>query len=171
MKLTRSCIFVLLVVAVFSLGAVAQDDIFSDPLVDYTFALPDATWKLTVRPSATSPYVEYVYRDRRDGHLRVRKLTVPKDAILTDVIEQEAQKFRFLPGFVAGKEENFAGKLRGSVYNYEYVAAGKAMAGRQYFLRANETTVYQLLFTGLKDGLRGIRNQTDSIARTFSIKS
>src|SRR5258708_25242165 len=151
-------------------SAFAQDEVFSDPNVDYTFILPDAKWKMTVKPSATSPNVEYVYGDRRDGHLEIRKLTVGKDTILTDVIQDDEQKRQFLPGYVAGKEENFAGKLKGAVFNFEFVRAGSSMGGRYYFLRANNTTVYVLRFTGQKDDLRGIRNQTDSIARTFGVK-
>jgi len=151
-------------------SASAQDEVFNDPNVDYSFILPDAKWKMTIKPSATSPNVEYVYGDRRDGHLEVRKLTVPKDTILTDVIRDDEQKRQFLPGYVAGKEENFAGKLRGSVFNFEFVRSGSNMGGRYYFLRANETTVYILRFSGPKDSLRGIRNQTDSIARTFGVK-
>ena len=125
---------------------------------------------MTVKPSATSPNVEYVYGDRFDGHLEVRRLAVAKDAILTDVIQDEEQKLQFRPGYVAGKEENFAGRLRGAIFNFEYVAAGRPMSGRFYFLRANDTTVYLLRFSGQKDSLRSIRNQTDSIARTFSVK-
>jgi hypothetical protein len=148
----------------------AQIDLFSDPAVDYTFALPEAKWKMTVKPSATSPNVEYVYGDRSDGHLEVRRLTVPKDAILTDVVQDEEQKVQFRKGFVAGREENFQGKLRGAIYNFEFVAAGRNMSGRFYFLKANDTTVYVLRFTGEKDALRSLRNQTDSIARTFTVK-
>ena len=157
-------------IVLLALTAAAQDQVFSDGNVDYSFTLPDAKWKMTVKPSATSPNVEYVYGDRTDGHLEVRKLTVAKDAILTDVIQEEEQKLQFRPGFVAGKEENFLGRLRGSIFNFEYVAAGRSMAGRFYFLRANPTTVYLVRFTGLKDTLRSIRNQTDSIARIFTVK-
>ncbi len=165
-----------LAVSVFALlaatGAVfAQEEVFSHPDVDYTFSIPDAKWRITSRPSATSPNVEYVYGDRKDGHLEVRRLTVAKDAILVDVIQDEEAKHQFLRGFVAGKEENFAGRLRGTVFNFEYVQSGRNMTGRHYFLRANDTTVYVLRFTGLRDTLRTIRNQTDSIARTFSVRS
>ncbi len=146
----------------------AQEDVFSHPDVDYTFSLPDARWKMTARPSATSPNVEYVFGDRRDGHLEVRKLTVASDAILSDIIRDDEAKRQFLPGYVAGKEENFAGKFRGTIFNFEYVRAGRNMSGRHYFLRANDTTVYILKFSGQKDTLRTIKNQTDSIARTFS---
>lgn len=171
MKLKNITLFYSISMIVLSaLTAAAQDQVFSDGNVDYSFTLPDAKWKMTVKPSATSPNVEYVYGDRTDGHLEVRKLTVAKDEILTDVIQDEEQKLQFRPGFVAGKEENFLGRLRGSVFNFEYVAAGRSMAGRFYFLRANATTVYLVRFTGLKDTLRSIRNQTDSIARTFAVK-
>jgi len=151
-------------------GATAQDDLFTDPNVNYSFNLPEAKWKVTVKPSATSPNVEYVYGDRFDGHLEVRKLTTPKDSILTDIVQDEEQKLQFRPGYVAGKEENFTGKLRGAIFNFEYVAAGRNMSGRFYFLKANDTTVYVLRFTGQKDSLRLLRSQTDSIARTFGVK-
>ncbi|MEO7658632.1 MAG: hypothetical protein ABIV48_03365 [Pyrinomonadaceae bacterium] len=149
------------------LAVFAQGDTFNDAHVDYSFALPEQKWKMTVKPSATSPNVEYVYGDRYDGHLEVRKITVAKDAILTDVIRDEELKLQFRPGYVSGKEENFSGKLRGSIFNFEYVAAGRNMSGRFYFLKGADTTVYILRFTGQKDSLRSLRNQTDSIARTF----
>lgn len=158
------------IIAILALSAFGQNETFSDPNVDYSFMLPDAKWKKTVKPSATSPNVEYVYGDRTDGHLEVRKLPVAKDSIMTDIIQDEEQKLQFRPGYVAGKEENFVGRLRGTVFNFEYVAAGRNMAGRFYFLKANDTTIYLLRFTGQKDTLRSVRNQTDSIARTFAVK-
>lgn len=161
------CVMTLSGVSVFA----QEEEVFARPTVDYSFTLPEKKWKLTVEPSATSPNVEYVYGDRFDGHLEVRKLTIPKDSIMTDVVQDEEQKLQFRPGFVSGKEENFSGKLKGAVYNFEYVAAGKNMSGRFYFLKANDTTVYILRFSGQKDSLRGLRNQTDSIARTFGVKA
>jgi hypothetical protein len=44
------------------------------------------------------------------------------------------------------------------------------MAGRLYYLQADNRTVYALRFTGLRDRLLQIRNQTDSIARSFRLK-
>jgi hypothetical protein len=152
------------------LGAVAQESTFSDPNVDYSFILPDPGWKQIAKPSATSPNVEYVYNDRREGHLEIRKLAVTKNAILTDIMRDEETKLQFLPGYVAGKEENFSGALRGGVFNYEFLRIGRNMSGRFYFLKADDTTVYVLRFTGERDKLKSLRNQTDSIARTFSIK-
>ena len=151
--------------------AAGQANRFTDANVEYSFDVPDDRWKMTIKPSATSPNVEYVFVDRRDGHLEVRKLTVSKNSLISDIIRDEEQKLQFRPGYVAGREENFEGSLKGAVFNFEYVGAGRNMSGRFYFLRPNETTVYVLRFVGEKDKLRSIRNQTDAIARTFKLKS
>jgi hypothetical protein len=170
MKRINSAIYILvLVIAAFASTAFGQNEKFSSPNVDYTFTLPDVKWKQTVKPSETSPNVEYVYSDRNDGHLEVRKLAVRKEVLTTDAIRDEEEKLQFLPGYVGGKEENFAGRHRGVIFNYEFVRTGRPMSGRMYFLRVNDTTVYVLRFTGRKDSLRAIQNQTDSIARTFSV--
>src|SRR5205809_2501493 len=82
----------------------AQGGAFSDPNADYTFAVPDSPWKMTVKPSATSPTVEYVYGDRIDGAFEVRRITVPRDRLITVMIHQvEEGKLGFCQGFVAGK--------------------------------------------------------------------
>jgi hypothetical protein len=160
-----------MVLSIFAVGsAFGQTDRFSDPEVAYSFDVPASKWKMTVKPSATSPNVEYVYIDRNDGHLEVRRLTVAKDARLPDVIRDEEQKLQFLPGYVTGPDEAFAGRLRGSVFNFEFVRAGRPMSGRFYFLRASDTTVYVLRFTGYRDKLRSIRNETDLIGRTFEVR-
>jgi len=153
-----------------SAAAFAQTNSFSDSNVDYSFELPDARWKMTVKPSATSPNVEYVFGDRNDGHLEVRKMAVAKDALMTDIIRAEEQKLQFRVGYVAGKEEIFNGFLKGNAFNFEFVGTGRNMSGRFYFLRANDATVYVLRFIGERDKLKALRNQTDSIARTFSVK-
>ena len=155
-----------------SFSVFAQTSTFADKNVEYTFDLPESVWKMTVKPSVASPAVEYVHGDRLDGHLEIRKISVKADEMMSDIIRREQeQKLQFKPGFVAGKEENFAGAHQGKVFNYEYVQSGKNMSGRFYFLKADDTTVYILRFTGLRDGLRTIRNQVDSIARTFKVKA
>ncbi len=156
----------------FVINVFAQTSTFDDKNVEYTFDLPDPIWKMTVKPTAASPNVEYVYGDRRDGHLEIRKISVKADDMLSDVIlREQEQRLQFKPGFVASKEESFAGNYRGAVFNHEYTQSGKNMSGRFYFLKTDNTTVYVLRFTGLRDHLRTIRNQVDSIARTFKIKT
>lgn len=154
----------------FAAAAFAQTPSFSDANVEYTFEIPDAEWKQTVKPSTTSPNVEYVFKDRSDGHLEVRRLTVKEGETLADTMSGEEQRLQFLPGYVAGKEEAFKGALDGRVFNYEFVRASRNMSGRFYFLKADAKTVYVLRFTGQRDKLRSLRNQTDSMARTFTIK-
>ncbi len=148
----------------------SQTETFSDPNVAYTFNLPDPTWKIAVKPSEMSPNVEYVYGDRRDGHLEIRKLAVKTGEMLSDTIREEEIKLQFLPGYVAGKEENFQGAFSGRVFNFEFVRSGREMGGRYYFLKTDDKTVYALRFSGYRDKLRSIRNQADSIARTFKLK-
>jgi hypothetical protein len=145
-----------------------QGKAFSDPNAEYTFDIPDERWKMTVKPSATNRSVEMVYVDRNDGHFEVRKLSFPTGKQMEDVVREEETKLQFNPGYVPGKEENFRGKLGGTVFNFEYVKAGRPMSGRFYFLQA-DNSVYVLRFTGFRDKLRSIRNQTDMIGRTFEI--
>lgn len=157
--------------ATFGADVFGQNQTFSDVNAEYTFELPEPAWKMVAKPTATSPNVEYVYVDRLDAHLEIRKLPSKADELISDVIQRDQeQKLQFLPGFVAGKEENFAGNLKGKAFNYEYVRFGKNMSGRFYYLKADDNNVYVLRFTGARDKLRLIRNQTDSIARTFKPK-
>jgi hypothetical protein len=165
-------IFSLVFCVILSASLFAQSSTFSDKNVEYTFDLPEAAWKMTLKPSAATPNVEYVYGDRMDGFLQIGKITVKSDDLMSDVVQRETeQKLQFKPGFVAGREENFAGALKGKVTNYEFVQSGKNMSGRVYYLKADDTNVYVLRFTGLRDQLRTIRNQIDSIARTFKVKA
>lgn len=171
MKLNK---FSFLLSAVFGLflavSIAAQTEKFSDADVEYIFDLPNATWKILSKPSATSPNVEYVYGDRSAGYFEVRKLTVKADNLMSEIIADEETRLKFLQGYVAGKEENFAGNMKGTAFNFEFIRSGRNMSGRFYFLKANPTTVYVLRFTAQKEKLITIRNQTDSIARSFELK-
>jgi hypothetical protein len=163
-------LFALMLVLICGASVSAQTATFSDANAAYTFELPEAAWKMTVKPSEMSPNVEYVYNDRRDGHLEIRRLTVKSGEALSDTIREEEIKLQFLSGYVAGKEENFQGAMNGRVFNFEFVRSGREMSGRYYFLKADDKTVYVLRFSGYRDKLRSIRNQIDSIARTFKLK-
>jgi hypothetical protein len=156
---------------IFAVCAFAQTEVFSDVNCEYTFDLPDAAWKIVTKPTVTSPNVEYAYGDRFAGNLEVRKVSIKTGEVVSDVILRETeQKLQFILGFVNGKEMDFSGKLKGRVFNFEFVKAGKNMSGRFYYLRSDDETVYILRFTGLREKLMAIRNQTDSIARTFKLK-
>ena len=167
MKAQRFSFILMIAAALFlSVSVTAQNKTFSDPNVEYTFEIPEANWLMTNK----SPNVEYVYNDKKDGHFEVRKLTVKSGEMMADVIRGEEQKLQFLPGYVAGKEENFQGAYNGRVFNFEYVRSSLNMVGRYYFLKVNDTTVYVLRFSGNRDKVRSIRNEIDLIARTFKLK-
>ena len=139
---------------------------------EYTLELPSQSWKASPRSDGVHQHTEFVNNgDRADGYLRVRKDVLDPNTSLSEAARREADlKLRYLPGFVGGKEERFSGSLSGIVYPYEYTSAGKPMAGRIYFLRANDRTVYLLHFTGRSERLLRIRNSTDAIARSFKLK-
>ncbi len=167
MKFKRFSFILMIVAGLFlSVSVFAQTKTFSDSNVEYTFEIPEANWIMTNK----SPNVEYVYGDKKDGHFEVRKLDVKSGAMMADVIRDEEQKLQFLPGYVAGKEENFQGAYGGRVFNFEFVRSARNMSGRYYFLKADDKTVYVLRFSGNRDKLRGIRNETDLISRTFKLK-
>lgn len=169
MKLSKF-LFSLAIGVFLTVSALAQNKVFSDANVEYTFDIPSDVWKITASPSEINPNVEYVYGDKMDGHLEIRKLTVKADDMLSDVIATEENKLKFMQGYVAGREENFSGTFPGRIFNFEFIRSARNMSGRFYFLRASDTTVYVLRFTAERDKLRAIRNQTDSIARTFKLK-
>jgi hypothetical protein len=153
-----------------SAAASAQQTFASDN-ADYTLELPGERWRVTQEPDSLHEHAEFIYGDRNDGYLRVRKEVVEAGTTASDLARRDQeQKLRFQTGYVEGKEEKFAGRLNGVTYAYEYTAGGKAMAGRIYYLQADNRTIYVLRFTGLRDKLQLIRNQTDSISRSFRLK-
>jgi hypothetical protein len=144
---------------------------FNSDKVDYTIELPSTTWRVISEPDAAHEHVEFVYGDRLDGYLQIRKEVVDAGTTASDLARRDRdQKFRFHPGFVEGKEENFLGRLNGVTVSYEFIKTGKPMMGRIYYLQADNRTIYALRFTGLRDKLARIRNQTDLISRSFKLK-
>jgi hypothetical protein len=163
---TKKLLFAALALFAFAATAAAQNrTTFSDPNIEFTFEIPDEKWKVVGK----SP-VNLVYTTANEGDLEIRKLTAPANRPIAEVMKAEEEKLQFLRGFVAGKDENFTGALRGSIYNYEFVRSGRNMSGRFYYLRSGDT-VYVLRFTAYADQLRSLRTQTDMIARTFQLKS
>jgi hypothetical protein len=151
--------------------ATTAQQIFTSDHAGYTLELPSERWRVTQEPDSLHEHAEFIYGDRNDGYLRIRKEVVEAGATAADISQRDQdQKLKFQTGYVEGKEEKFAGRLNGVTFAYEYTAGGKAMAGRLYYLQADNRTVYALRFTGLRDRLLQIRNQTDSIARSFRLK-
>ena len=169
MKVLRMILAFALLTLSFSL--VSAQQLFTSDKIDYSIELPSNTWRVITEPDAAHEHVEFVYGDRLDGYLQIRKEIVDAGTNPADVARRDRdQKFRFHPGFVEGKEESFSGRLSGVTVSYEFIKTGKPMIGRIYYLQADNRTVYALRFTGLRDKLARIRNQTDLIARSFKLK-
>ncbi|MDT4967363.1 MAG: hypothetical protein QOJ64_2100 [Acidobacteriota bacterium] len=157
-------------IALVSATALAQETYVSAN-GEYTLELPSDKWKVTQEPDSLHEHAEFVYGDRNDGFLRIRKEVVDPATTAADVARRDQdQKLRFQTGYMEGKEEKFVGRLSGVTFSYEYTAGGKPMAGRLYYLQADNRTIYALRFTGLRDRLELIRNQTDRLARSFQLK-
>lgn len=156
---------------VFVTRATAQEQTYTSAKVDYVVLLPSPIWRLVSEPDEIHQHTEFIYGDRNDGHLRIRKETLPEGTEIKDFARQDLdQKERYRPGYIpSGKEEKFLGRLSGVTISYEYTQAGKLMGGRTYYLQADHT-IYALRFTGMRDKLARIRNQTDLIARSFKLK-
>ena len=166
----RVLAFVLVLFALMTPVALAQQ-VYTHDKVDYTFELPSATWRTIVDPDAGRGHTEFVYGDRLDCYLTIRKEVVDAGTSAADLARRDQDlTLRFLPGFVEGKTDTFNGRLDGVIMSYEFVRTGKPMLGRTYYLQADSRTIYALRFTGLRDKLSRIRNQTDLIARTFKMK-
>ena len=152
-------------------GASSQELTYTSPKVGYSVDFPSATWRLVDEPDELNQHTEFVYGDRVDGYLRIRKETTEEGLSINDFAHRDQdQKTRFLPGYVDGKSESFSGRLSGVTSSYEFTERGKPMAGRTYYLQADSRTIYVLRFTGLREKLLRIRNQTDQIARSLRLK-
>ena len=153
-------------------AARAQDaQTYTTDKIEYALELPNATWRAVPRADGMHEHVEFVYGDRADGLLRVRKELVDDGAKLEDIARRDKDnKLRFRSGYVEGRQDSFPGRLKGIASSYEFTGGGKPMVGVIYYLQADARTVYVLHFTGAKDKLLRVRAQTDGIARSFRLK-
>ncbi|MGH9943807.1 MAG: hypothetical protein ACRD9R_15795 [Pyrinomonadaceae bacterium] len=159
-----------LLLALSASAAFAQEAYTNDRL-EYSLELPSPTWRVVARGDGAYQQEEFIYGDRSDGLLRIRKEIVEAGVTASELARRDHDlKLRFKPGYVQGKEENFPGRLKGITSAYEYTGGGKPMAGRLYYLQADNRTVYVLHFEGSRDKLLRIRNQTDQMARSFQLK-
>jgi hypothetical protein len=166
----RLLILGIALVGIFSSVAFAQQ-LYTHDKVDYSFEIPSPTWRAISEPDAAHEHPEFVFGDRLDGYLTVRKEVVDAGTTAAELARRDQDmKLRYLPGFIEGKQEPFNGKLDGVTISYEFTKTGKPMLGRTYYLQADNRTIYALRFTGLRDKLTRIRNQTDLMARTFKLK-
>jgi hypothetical protein len=149
----------------------AAQELYTSDEFGFELELPTQTWRALPRGEGSHRHAEFIYGDRSDGLLRVRREIVSESDGLPELADRDRDnKMRLLPGLVAGRREDFPGRLNGISVPYEYTHAGKPWVARIYYLRADPRTVYVLHFTGRRETLVRLRSQTDSIARSFRVK-
>ena len=71
----RVLAFVLVLFALMTPVALAQQ-LYTHDKVDYSFEIPSPTWRTILEPDAAREHPEFVYGDRLDGYLTIRKEVV-----------------------------------------------------------------------------------------------
>ncbi len=103
-KISQGALLLLLV----TLGAnavAAQQQSYLSGNDEYEIELPSQTWKATPRAESAHQHLEFIYGERSDGFLRLRKEVVEANTSLSEHARREADlKLRYLPGYVGGKE-------------------------------------------------------------------
>ena len=158
-------------------SALAQgsSETFEDPEGKYVLTLP-AGWLGIVNQDALGrKEVNIVYKVRENGSLKIRRMddVAPDADVMALAKKDEEQTLRFLPGYDELKIEKIiisAGRSAAMVA-YDYTNGGQPFTGRDYFIRADEKTVYVLRFRGRRNILSTLRSHTDAIARSFKLKT
>lgn len=170
----RRILLTLLALIVAGISATAQNRTFTREGLEYALDLPSPLWRAVARVDVHEHFEFINGDDYSNGYLRLRKKFVAvgtkPDSMFAD---DEKWELRKLPGYVvcsAGQGTDFTGNLRGTVFSYEYVNGGIAMDGRIYYLQVDNRTFYTLHFTVASEKLQGLREQMDSIARSFRLK-
>ncbi|HEV2835382.1 MAG TPA: hypothetical protein VGW58_08700, partial [Pyrinomonadaceae bacterium] len=68
----RILAFLLVLIALAAPVALAQQT-YTHENVEYTFEIPSANWRSILEPDAAHEHPEFVYGDRLDGFLQIRK--------------------------------------------------------------------------------------------------
>src|SRR5215510_2054483 len=131
-KLRMALVLIGVIVSVAS-----AQQVYTNDRVEYTFDLPSPAWKLISEPDATRQHAEFVYGDRLDGYLQIRREVVDANTTPSELAQRDQDlTLRFLPGFIQGKQDPFNGRMDGVTMSYEFVKTGKPMLGRIYYLQA-----------------------------------
>jgi hypothetical protein len=172
--LYRFCSLLFLSASIFSGFAFAQSEVFEDPEGKFTLNLPAGWLGVVSTDGLGRNEVNIVYKVRENGSLKIRVAEVAPDTEPMDYATKDEQdRVRFAPSYDKISLEKFllGGPRVGALLSYDYKnAAGQPFTGRVYYVRANEKTIYVLQFTGRRNILGILRNQTDLIARSLKFK-
>ncbi|HKO59781.1 MAG TPA: hypothetical protein VJV03_01360 [Pyrinomonadaceae bacterium] len=160
-----------LVVLLFPSAMRAQTRTFTSQNRDYALAFPSTNWRAITVSGVAHDSTEFMYGDQGLVQMRIRRELVDVGVLPSDLVLRQQRSDRvLLRGYVKGAEESFDGRLSGVKYRYEYVNAGRPLAGLIYYLQADDRTIYRIEFSGSLNDLRELGHETDSIARSFRLK-
>jgi hypothetical protein len=170
----RGILTALLSFIALGINALAQTQTFTRDGLDYALDFPSPSWRAMSRVDVHEHF-EFIYGDDySNGYLRLRKKLVKASTVAEQIFrEDEKKELQRLPGYVVcsnGAGTAVDGHLRGTVFSYEYVNGGMNMDGRIYYLQVDNRTFYVLHFTVASEELQSLRDQMDSIARSFRLK-
>ena len=174
MRMQKTICMVVLLVASFVVVA-GQTRQFTRDSIEYVLELPSPAWQDISRLDVHD-HLEFINgNNRTNGYLRVRKIFVDQPTTTADLFsDQQKLELQRLSGYVVCSEcegISFEGRLKGAVFSYEYVIAGRTMYGRIYYLQLDQRTFYSLHFTVARDKLPTVRDQMDLIAKSFHLKA
>jgi hypothetical protein len=153
-----------LVLGLFSATS-AETRIYKDKRLHYSLELPSRSWRI-VKRSGIAPRTEFVHGTKSPVVLRIRRM-YEAGSFLEFVRNQRRWDGAHLPGYVAVNDASFEGHLAGTKYSYEYSKRGIVTARVTYYLEAGHNFVYRLQFTGPRNKVGRLREETDFIARSF----
>ena len=81
-------VFALAFLAVTLLPASAQE-VFTSERIDYSIELPSPTWRVISEPDAAHEHLEFVYGDRLEGYLQIRKEVVDSGMTTLDLAHRD----------------------------------------------------------------------------------
>lgn len=174
MRMQKTICLLILLLAV-SVSVAGQTRQFTKDGIEYVLELPSPAWHEASRVDVHD-HLEFINgNDQANGYLRVRKIFVDRPTTTAELFsDQEKWELRRLPGYVVCGEckgVSFEGRLSGAVFSYEYIAAGRTMYGRIYYLQVDQRTFYSLRFTVARDKLSAVSHQMDLIAKSFRLKA
>lgn len=168
---TSWAVALLLVSCVLVAGQTRQ---FTRDDLEYGLELPSPAWRVVARLDVHD-HQDFIHSDgASSGYLRLGKIFAEQPTTTSELFYREEKlRLQYLPGYVVCGEcdgVQFQGRLSGATFSYEYVTGGRTMYGRIYYLQVDPRTFYALRFTVARDKLPGIREQMESIARSFYVK-
>ena len=153
-----------------SAGICQSGSEFEDPAGKFKIVLLGDWRSVSYSDAVGRPKTEFVYRDRREGLLRISKEAQPGGS-LENMVRAEEQNLRsYRPGFDRASTEPFGGgALRGLRFSFFATEGTRQLASIFYYLE-DGNSVWVLRFVGKRGSLDANRNIIDQMARSFQPK-